>query len=250
MAMYFIWLIISALCFGYYIVSVNYAGFGSAFVFMWLIAAIAFLAIFITFRVLRTNEIILPSWIRITFWGLFGAGLGLFLILEGLIISQMTATPKDNCEYIIVLGAQIKGTKVSKALKERLDTAYEYSAECPTVNIIVSGGQGDDEEVSEASVMKEYLVAKGIESSRIIMEDKSTDTSENMKFSMAYISDKDASVGIVSSNFHIYRAMKLAQAQGLSDVSGIASPCDSLLFLNYMVRESVGITKDAVMGNY
>lgn len=240
----------SVLCLLYYIVSVSYAGFGSAFVPMWLAAAVVFMMIFITFRIIRINEIIVPSWIRIAFWGTFAAGFGLFIVIEGLIISQMTAVPKEKCDYIVVLGAQIKGTGVSKALAERLDTAYDYIAENPDVKIIVSGGQGADEVTTEASVMKEYLVAKGVESERIMMEDRSTDTSENMKYSVGYIDDLNARVGIVSSNFHIYRAIKLARAQGLSQVSGIASPCNSLLFLNYMVRESVGITKDAVMGNY
>lgn len=230
--------------------SVNYAGFGSAFVFMWLIAAIGFMAVFIIFQIIKVNHIMVPSWVKITFFSVAAAGFGLFMILEGLIISKMTVTPKPDCDYIIVLGAQIKGSKVSKSLQERLDTAYDYIIENPNTKIIVSGGQGTGEEVSEASAMKTYLVSRGIDGNQIKMEDQSVNTNENMKFSVGYIDDKNASVGIVSSNFHIYRSIKLAKAHGLTNISGIASPCHSILFLNYMVRESVGITKDAVMGNY
>lgn len=248
--MYFIWLIMSILCLIYYVISVNYAGFGSAFVFMWLLAAIGFMAIFIVFRLVKMNVINIPPWIKIVFWGGFTIGIGIFILLEGLIISKMVIEPKPNCEYIIVLGAQIRGTRVTKSLKERLDTAYDYIIENPETRVIVSGGQGAGEEVTEASAMKEYLVSKGIDQYKIMVEDKSTNTNENMKYSVGFIDDKSASIGIVSSNFHIYRSMKLAKAQGLTNVSGIASPCDSILFLNYMVRESVGIVKDAVMGNY
>jgi len=248
--MYFIWLIISLLCFIYYVVCVNYAGFSSAFVFMWLVAAIVFIAIFIVFRIIKTNDIVVPTWVRAMFVGVVATGVGIFIVLEGLIISNMTVVPKAGCDYIIVLGAQIRGTSITNSLKERLDTAYDYIDRNPDTKIIVSGGQGQGEDIAEAYAMKEYLVSRGIESSKIMMENRSINTYENMKFSVGFIDDKAASVGIVSSNFHIYRSIKLAKAQGLTNVSGIDSPCDSILFLNYMVRESVGITKDAVMGNY
>ena len=248
--MYFIWLIISLFCLIYYIVCVNYAGFSAAFVFMWLVAAVVFMTIFIIFGIIKINNIVVPTWIKIMFFGVVAIGVGMFIILEGLIISKMTVIPKPGCDYIIVLGAQIRGTKVTNSLRERLDTAYDYIISNPDTKIIVSGGQGEGEDISEAYAMKEYLVARGIDSSKIMTENRSSNTNENMKFSMVFIQDRNATVGIVSSNFHIYRSIKLAKAQGLTNVSGIASPCDSILFLNYMVRESVGITKDAVMGNY
>jgi len=248
--MYFIWLILSLLCLIYYVVCVNYAGFSAAFVFMWLVAAVAFMVIFIAFRIIKMNNIVVPSLIKIMFFGVVITGVVIFILLEGLIISNMTIAPKAGCDYIIVLGAQIKGTNVTNSLRERLDTAYNYIILNPDTKIIVSGGQGEGEDITEAYAMKGYLVARGIEGSKIMMENRSINTNENMKFSLELIKDKNASVGIVTSNFHIYRSMKLAKAQGLTNVSGIVSPCNSILFLNYMVRESVGIAKDAVMGNY
>lgn len=248
--MYFIWLLLSVFCMAYYLIGAGYAGFGSAFLPVWLFASIFFLAIFVIFRFIKVNEVEVHPVIRYSFWTVFFAGLGLFVILEGLIISRMTSVPKNECEYVIILGAQIKGYTPSKALKDRLDTAYDYIVTDPDIKIIVSGGQGSNEVTSEARVMKDYLVSKGIASERIIMEDKSKNTAENLKYSAELIEDRTASVGIVSSNFHIYRATKLAAAQGLTNVSGLASPCRSILFLNYIVRESIGITKDAVMGNY
>ena len=248
--MYFIWLILSLLCLIYYIVCVNYAGFSAAFVLAWLVAAIAFMAIFIVFRIVKLNHIFVPSLVKFVFFGVFATGVGIFIILEGLIISEMAVVPKSGCDYIIVLGAQVKGTRVTNSLRERLDTAFDYIALNPNTKIIVAGGKGEGEDITEANAMAEYLVERGIESSKIMMENRSSNTNENMKFSLVFIEDKNASVGIVTSNFHIYRSIKLAKAQGLTNISGIASPCDSILFLNYMVRESVGIIKDAVVGNY
>ena len=248
--MYLIWLIISLFCLIYYIVCVNYAGFSAAFVFMWLIAAVVFMVIFIVFRVIKVNDIVVPSVVKIVFFGVVATGVGIFIILEGLIISEMAVVPKSGCDYIIVLGAQVKGTRVTNSLRKRLDTAFDYISLNPNTKIIVAGGKGEGEDITEAKAMAEYLVERGIESSKIMMENRSSNTNENMKFSLVFIEDKDASVGIVTSNFHIYRSIKLAKAQGLTDISGIASPCDSILFLNYMVRESVGIIKDAVVGNY
>lgn len=248
--MCFIWLVCSILCLIYYIICVNYAGFGSAFVPMWLVASLAFLAIFIICILAKMNYILIPKFIKISFLGLVFTGIFIFLILEGLIISKMFSVPNGQCDCVIVLGAQIKGKNVSKALKQRLDTAYDYIQKSPNTKIIVSGGKGRGEEVTEAYAMKQYLIARGIDANQIIMEDQSFNTDQNMRFSMKYIDNKNASVGIVTSNFHVFRALKLAKAQGLTNLSGLASPCSSVLFINYMVRESVGIVKDAVMRNY
>ena len=75
-------------------------------------------------------------------------------------------------------------------------------------------------------------------------------SNENMKYSIQYIDNYNASIGIVTNNFHIFRAKLLARGKGLTNVCGIASPSDEVLFVNYMVREAVGIVKDFVYGNY
>ena len=114
---------------------------------------------------------------------------------------------------------------------------------------IVSGGQGSNEPCSEAEGMYRYLTEKGIEPERIIMEDKSTDTSENIAYSMDLIGRKDVSVGIVTNNFHVFRGVHLAKAAGFQDVSGISARSNVYFQLNNMVREFFGIMKDFVCGN-
>ncbi len=98
--------------------------------------------------------------------------------------------------------------------------------------------------------MYNYRESKGIDSSLIIQEDKSTDTSENMKYSVKYMDNKDALAGIVTNNFHVARRRLLARHAGLNNTCGIPAESDHVLFINYMVREAIGIVKDFVFGNF
>lgn len=97
--------------------------------------------------------------------------------------------------------------------------------------------------------MRDYLVGKGIAEERILMEDKSTDTSENIAFSAKYLDMENDSVGIVTNNFHVFRGVHLAKHLGIQNVCGIAAPSNIYFQLNNMVREFFGIMKDLVCGN-
>lgn len=130
---------------------------------------------------------------------------------------------EPNLDYLIVLGAQVKEKGPSAALKFRLDTAYDYLVENENTLCIVSGGQGANEPHSEAQGMYDYLVEKGIAKERIIMEDKSTDTSENIAFSSVFLDMEKDRVGIVTNNFHVFRGVHLAKHQGIRNVCGIAA---------------------------
>lgn len=172
-----------------------------------------------------------------------------FVIVEGCIISSYRAKGEENLDYLIVLGAQVKEKGPSAALKFRLDTAYDYLVENENTLCIVSGGQGANEPHSEAQGMYDYLVGKGIAKERIIMEDKSTDTSENIAFSSVFLDMEKDHVGIVTNNFHVFRGVHLAKHQGIRNVCGIAAPSNIYFQLNNMVREFFGILKDLVCGN-
>lgn len=248
--MHYIWLGLAMLCVAYYIICAAYAGPGSSFIFIWLAAAFLFGGIFFI-RVLEIrNGLIIPKGLERAFIVLFTVGISLFLVLEAMIIVNMINKPDEDCEYIIVLGCQIRGSHITKSLRKRLERALTYAEENEDVCIIVSGGQGPDEDMSEAQAMYQYLTSNGIAAERIFMEDQSVNTNENIQFSLAYIDDPNAKVGIVTSDFHILRAKLIAKAKGLSNVCGIASPSDEILIYNYMVRESVGIVKDFLVGNF
>ena len=134
---------------------------------------------------------------------LIGIAVCLPLIAEMKIITGMCGKPLEKPEedtgtgrrWIIVLGAQVRGRKITDSLKRRLDSALAYLKEHPDVHVIVSGGQGKDEEVTEAYAMAQYLENAGIDRGRIIQEDASVNTLENLKFSRKLIEDADTPVG-------------------------------------------------------
>ena len=110
-----------------------------------------------------------------------------FILLEGLIFLNINETKDidkvDNIDTMIVLGAKVNGTEVSKTLKLRLDKAIEYYNKHKDINIIVSGGQGNNEGITEALAMKNYLVSNGVNINNIIEENKATTTLENIMYS-------------------------------------------------------------------
>lgn len=129
----------------------------------------------------------------------------------------------DNADYtektVIVLGCGIRGERVSVGLAKRLNKAYEYHLQNPDAMIIVSGGQGPQEDIPEALAMKRYLTQKGVPEEKIIMEDKSTSTIENFRFSHEIMKEKglpDDSVVFVTNGYHVYRGASYAKAEGLT----------------------------------
>lgn len=152
--------------------------------------------------------------------------------------------PDKDLEVLIVLGAQVRGTRVTNSLKRRLDRACAYLKEHPKTVAILSGGQGRGEDISEAFAMNDYLLECGIEQARLLMEDKSTTTWENLKFSFGlYGADflnsdlHGKKVGIVTNDFHVCRALMMAKKQGYKKVQGVPASSNPVLFLNYLVRE-------------
>ncbi len=149
----------------------------------------------------------------------------------------------ENRDYdsIIVLGAGLNGGRnVSRTLKYRLDKAIELY-ELKSVPIVVSGGQGKDEDVSEAFAMKEYLVAQGIPEEDIYLEDKSTSTKENFEFSKDVLDEiftEDYEIVFTSNDFHISRAEKFMVESGLEGY-GVGSKSDFSMIPSNYLREYV-----------
>lgn len=173
----------------------------------------------------------------------------LFLVVEGCILSGFRAKADAGLDYLIVLGAQVKENGPSAALKFRLDAAYEYLVENENTLCIVSGGQGANEPCSEAQGMYDYLTGLGIAPGRILLEEQSTDTSENIAFSAELLDIEQDKVGIVTNNFHVFRGVHLAKHFGFKNVSGIAARSNVYFQLNNMLREFFGIVKDVICGN-
>lgn len=156
---------------------------------------------------------------------------------------------KKNLDYIIVLGAHVNGTRLSKALLERTRRALEYLQQNPNTKAVLSGGQGEGEAVSEAQAMKEYLTAHGISEKRLILEDLSTNTKENLDYSLEKIGTLHASVGIVTNHFHVFRGVAIGKKCGCTDICGIPSRYRSWRLLIYIPRELLAVLKDWLVGN-
>lgn len=233
-------------CFGYCLI-VFLIRSGSHFYLVWALGGLCFICLACMVHFGWWSS--LPRILRYGISALAIAGAVLFIIVEGCIVSRYHEKGKDDLDYIIVLGAQMKTAGPSAVLKFRLDEAYEYLVNNENTICIVSGGQGSNEPCSEAEGMYRYLVDKGIPASRIVMEDESTDTSENIAYSARLIGDYNVSVGIVTNNFHVFRGVQLARHEGFQDVCGISARSNVYFQLNNMVREFFGIMKDTVCGN-
>ena len=186
---------------------------------------------------------------RITLWVLIAAGIVWLLVTQLLVVSAFFAKPPKGLDYILVPGSQVTESGPAPITKFRLDAAYDYLSENEDTIVIVSGGAGENESLTESSVMKDYLVKRGIAAERILTEEESKNTTENIRLSSHYFDKENDSVGIVTNNFHLFRAKAIAKKQGLKNVSGIAAPCPPYYLPNNMVRESFGITKDFLFGN-
>lgn len=200
---------------------------------------------------------IISSVIRICVWTLIGITgcrvfevtafvffmLYLLVAVCGLIIVLLGAPGQgtDSPEYIIVLGAKIYKNAVSRALVYRLEKACEALEKYPSTRLILSGGQGADEDISEAVAMREYLLGKGIPGDRLILEDRSTSTYTNFKYSAELIGGKTQPVAFVTNSFHIRRAMKIAREYGFENIFGIAAKSSPVTWLNNAVREVAGM---------
>ena len=157
--------------------------------------------------------------------------------------------PPDGADYCLILGAQIRQNGPSIVLKRRLDIAIDYLKKNPDTKVIVSGGQGANEPMTEAQGMAEYLVEHGIKESRILKEDKSRNTSENLSFSSAYL-DKEQDEGVIVTNsFHVFRALHIAKKKGYQKVYGLAATSYLPTLPNNLLRECLGVWKDALVGN-
>lgn len=155
--------------------------------------------------------------------------------------------PPSGDTTVIVLGCKVKDGRPSRMLRCRLDAAYDFLADNPEAYAVVSGGKGDDETISEAQCMYDYLCGRGISPERLYIEDKSTDTRENLIFSKEIIEREGLSnnITLITDGFHQYRASMLAKEIGIKPY---AVSADTLWWLipTYYVREWMGIAYYAV----
>ena len=222
-------------------------GSGTWFFAVWLVMGACLILLFFTVKTGLWHR--LPGGLRVTFYSLAGLFAAAFLLFCAMIFPRLKDKGEKDLDYIIVLGAQVYETGPSAVLSYRLQAALEYLQENPRTLCIVSGGQGYNEPDTEASIMKNWLVSRGIGAERVIEEGTSRSTVQNIRNSMELAPLKDARVGIVTNNFHLNRAVAIARKQGLANACGISAKSTSLFLPNNLLREFLGTLKDLVAGN-
>ncbi len=230
-------LILGILCLFYFTAILIYVGSTEWFQFVWVFAGVLLLLLWCALVYQSSHP---DTWLRYVTGAalvLILAGAVMILVFGSRVVRGMTAQPEEELDYVIVLGAQVRGTQPSRALRRRLDRTLEYAAENPDTVFILSGGQGTDEEISEAQCMYQYLKENGMDTSRLILEDRSTSTQENLEFSAVFLDRDRDRIGILSNNFHICRALALAEKEGYRNVCGIPAPSDPGMQPHYVLRE-------------
>ena len=167
-------------------------------------------------------------------------------ITGGTIARSARGTDDPEADYLIVLGCQVNGTVPSRMLRQRLDAAITYLNTYPDALCIVSGGMGHGEDITEADCMYTYLTNSGIAPDRIIREDQSTSTMENLRFSLEFMETDSAA--IVSNEFHLYRAGLMAQKLGMTAELVPADTELPILLASCSLREIFAVWKFHLLG--
>lgn len=156
-----------------------------------------------------------------------------------------------NEDAVIVLGAGIRGEKLGKSLLGRLNKTIEYCEENPDAVIVVSGGQGHGESITEALAMERYLTENGIPQEKIIKEERATSTKENFEYSKELLDDyfdEKYSITFITSEFHVYRAGTIARSIGYDNMTYVGSRTLPYLIIPNGFRECLAVIKTWVLG--
>ncbi|MFJ8065454.1 YdcF family protein [Psychrobacillus sp. NPDC096426] len=175
-------------------------------------------------------------------------GFGMWMITSKWLDDGLEPKANGSNEYAIVLGAKVKkGNVPSLALRYRLEAALAYAVENPHVKLVVSGGQGPDEDIEEAVLMKNFLLENGLAEERIIVENRSTSTYENLLFSQELLPDDVDSVTIITSDYHLYRAKMLARKLNW-DTDVVAAETPKVVKAKVRLRERAALLKTYIVG--
>ena len=231
---------------------------------LWLIAVIVLLVAAVVFAVAMTGHTFVAALcafialvivyfhfvrrrgLRIAAAIVLAAGIAVFGVIEAPIVAGARTDAPDDVECLVVLGAGLHGDVPSLSLTDRLEGALAWLEAHPDCVAVVSGGQGPGETMTEGEAMGIWLEARGIDPSRIIVEDRATSTQENLEYSFALIrgrgGEPDGNCAIVTSEYHLYRAKALAARQGVECFGVAARTSWPTLMLNYFIREGFAVT--------
>ncbi|MCA1319100.1 YdcF family protein [Bacillus tianshenii] len=172
-----------------------------------------------------------------------GSVLALYIMIVHFFIYQAAKEqPPSDLDYLIVLGARVRGEQMTLALRYRVEAALKYLEENPDTKVIVSGGQGPGEDITEAEAMERFFLENGVSQKRIIKEGLSTTTYENLSYSKQFLEEGN-SVAIVSNDFHLFRASIIAERLGFEEVYTLPGKTPKIAIFKLWTREYFAVAK-------
>ncbi|WP_010243484.1 YdcF family protein [Acetivibrio cellulolyticus] len=173
-----------------------------------------------------------------------------FILIEGLIFATVRADNYTDVDYVIILGGGVKGGELSKTLQFRLDKGIEFLKEHPDLKVVVTGGKGFGETISEGEAMCNYLLQNNIPEDKIIVESEATSTMENFKYTKQILEKQTGKsnykVMVITSDFHMLRSKILASFNGFTPY-GIPSKTWIGVFPNCVIREYFAVFKSLIV---
>ena len=261
--------LLAGLCIAYFLVILGYGGIGTSFCGIWPFFALLFIIMGIFTGRSELHRDGLPRFLPTFVFTTFGMGVAVFALIMGSVMAESHKTVDTVPDYCIVMGARVYPNGISRTLMYRLDKACEAFEENRETKLVVAGGQERGDAVPEALAMYNYLILKGVPGDRIILQPHGTSTAEIITRALRLIDtdirflktpkgpgdkvwaeDYIPSVGIITSDYHLLRACRIAHKQGVEDPVPISAESDSILYPHQCVRESLAFVKDLLMGNF
>lgn len=192
----------------------------------------------------------MPHKVQIAVLCVFVAAAVAFISLFAYMAHYMNykSVPECAAETVIVLGCKVDGTTPSLQLKNRCAVAAQFLKEKPYAVAVLSGGQGPDEDISEAECMKRLLVEAGIDESRLYLEENSTNTRENLANSYEIIKNNSLpqSILVVTNEYHQCRAMLICRDLGFDLFHSRSCRTSAYSFLTFLTRDMMGVVKELI----
>ena len=234
-----LWLIFGILCILFYLMCGILVRFGQSLLFLWpMLGVFCIGRWWLWKRAWKQGKAHpFPGWLLTLLRIGLIACVAFFAYVEYFIVSDAFRQPEDGLDAIVILGARVNEDGPSGSLRERISAAREYLERNPDAVAVASGGQGDDEPMSEAECIFDHLVAAGIDPERIMLEEDSTSTVENLSNSFALLEGRARRVGIVTNDFHIFRALCIGRSLGDYELYPVPARSSASGFIHYAMRE-------------
>jgi uncharacterized SAM-binding protein YcdF (DUF218 family) len=187
-----------------------------------------------------------PKLVKYPLLILFSCFLLSFILVQARIINNMRGTPGDGADYVIVLGCQVVGEYASVPLLSRGYTAIRYLNRNPETKVVLSGGKGSGENISEAEALRRLMHENKVDKERIFLEERSRNTRENLLLSNELYNLADTHIVLVTSDYHMFRALSVAKKLGYTNVSALPSRSQRSVLPAFLVREYVTVMYYAI----